>query len=60
MMGGREDIMQTVITVSADISENARQAAVNQAYAQGFTSVQVFQTRQVGPREYEVTLMVSK
>lgn len=52
--------MNTTIRVSADIAENARQAAVNQAYAQGYTRVQVFQVRQVGAREYDVELMVSR
>ncbi len=52
--------MNTTIRVTADIADNARKAAVDQAYAQGYTKVQVFQVRQLGPREYEVELMVSR
>lgn len=52
--------MNTTIRISADIADNARKAAVAQARAQGYTSVQVFQVRQVGPREYDVELMVSR
>lgn len=51
--------MNTIIRISADVGENARQAAINQAYAQGYTNVQVFQVRSVGLREYEVELIVS-
>lgn len=51
--------MQTIIRVSADIGENARKAAVNQARAQGYRNVTVFQVRQIGPREYEVELNVT-
>lgn len=52
--------MQTVIRVSADVGVNAREMAKNQAFAQGFRQVQVLQVRQVGPREYDVELLVSK
>lgn len=40
--------VNTTIGVSAVIAENARQAAVNMAYAQCYTRVQVFQVRQIG------------
>ncbi|MDQ1245974.1 MAG: hypothetical protein QG597_341 [Actinomycetota bacterium] len=52
--------MNTTIRVSADISENARQMAVSMAKAQGWTSVQALFVTQVGPREYDVQLLVSK
>jgi hypothetical protein len=52
--------MNTTIRVSADIADNARRMAVNMAEAQGWTSVQALFVRQVGPREYDVELMVSR
>lgn len=52
--------MNTVIRVVADVGFNAGEMAKNQAYAQGFKHVQVFQVRQVGPREYDVELICSK
>ncbi|MCB0915461.1 MAG: hypothetical protein H6525_01200 [Actinobacteria bacterium] len=52
--------MITTITVSADIAENARQMAIGMAQAQGWTSIQASFVRQVGPREYEVQLTVSR
>lgn len=52
--------MNTVITVSADVGSNAREMAVQMAKAQGWTSVQALFVRQIGPRQYEVELMVSK
>lgn len=53
------DMSTDLIRVSADVGENARKAAVNQARAQGYRNVTVFQVRQVGPREYEVELNVT-
>lgn len=55
-----QGVMNTTIRVSADISENARTMAINMAKAQGWSSVQALFVRQVGPREYEVELMVSR
>lgn len=52
--------MNTTIRVSADVSDNARTMAVNMAKAQGWTSVQALFVRQVGPREYDVELTVSR
>jgi hypothetical protein len=52
--------MNTVIRVVADVGVHAGEMAKNQAYAQGFKRVQVFQVRQVGPREFDVELLCSK
>lgn len=52
--------MLTTIRISADVGNNARNAAINQAKAQGFSQINVINTQQVGPRDYEVTLLVSK
>lgn len=52
--------MNTTIRVSADIADNARTMAINMAKAQGWASVQALFVRQVGPREYDVELTVSR
>lgn len=52
--------MLTTIRISADVGINARNAAVNQAKAQGFSMINVINTQQVGPREYDVTMLVTK
>lgn len=52
--------MQTTMRVSADTAENARQMAVNMAHAQGWTTIQAVFVRQVGAREYEVQMTVSR
>lgn len=52
--------MLTTIRISADVGNNARNAAINQAKAQGYRMVNVINTQQVGPREYDVTMLVSK
>lgn len=52
--------MNTIIRVVADVGVHAGEMAKNQALAQGFKRVQVFQVRQVGPREYDVELICSK
>ncbi len=52
--------MQTTFTVSADVAENARQMAIGMAKSQGWTTIQAVFVRQVGPREYEVQMTVSR
>lgn len=52
--------MQTTMRVSADIAENARQMAIGMAKSQGWTTIQAVFVTQVGPREYEVTMTVSR
>jgi|GEM_PF-4659508 len=51
--------MITTLTISADTAGSAREAAINQAKAQGFTNISAAFTTQVGPRQYEVQLTVT-
>lgn len=52
--------VNTIIRIVADVGVHAGEMAKNQALAQGFRHVQVFQVRQVGPREFDVELICSK
>jgi hypothetical protein len=52
--------MQTTMRVSADTGDNARKMAINMARAQGWVTIQAVFVQQVGPREYDVTMTVSR
>ena len=58
----RKDVTPVVTTlrISADVGPNASAAATNMAKSMGYSQALVLSTTQVGPREFDVQLIVTK
>ena len=52
--------MITTIEISADSVDHARQAAIDQARAQGYTRIEAVFTTPIGDRLYRVQMTVSR
>lgn len=52
--------MITTIEITADSAEHARQAAIAQARAQGYSRVEAVFTTALGDRRYRVQMTVSR
>lgn len=52
--------MITTIEISADSFDHARQAAIDQARAQGYTRIEAVFTTPIGDRRYRVQMTVSR
>jgi hypothetical protein len=50
----------TSFEIVADTAENAREAAIGQARAQGYTSISAVFTTALGDRRYRVQMTVSR
>ena len=52
--------MITTIEISADSADHARQAAIDQARAQGYTRIEAVFTTPIGDRLFRVQMTVSR
>lgn len=52
--------MVTSFEIDADSAEHAREAAVAQARAQGYSRIEAVSTTPLGPRRFRVQMTVSK